>query len=274
MKTDVNEKFLRLFGITVLASAIIAWLSFGEDGFIGQFGTIGFAFCHQIPARTPQFSFGACPLCFRCTGLFFGTLVSALTLIRTQFTFRDLSRSGVITFCLSSFGMYVFDGVKTTGFFRGIATLYPDLALIRYTTGYAMGITVGAFVSVIWREAIDLTSPDIYANFNWRTRWIIPVFGMIGALLLSTNAPFAIPFQFIFSLLVGTAPFILTGTLFSVVISAIDLLIHPGKPKLQLSTRLILGFALAAIFIGGMVILRYQLSNGWVRTFQVNNTVN
>lgn len=275
MKTNASDKTFRLLAIAILAAALAAWLVFSEDGWAERFGTIGFAFCHQIPARTPQFPFGACPLCFRCSGLFLGTFIFTIILIRTEFTARELKRPCVIAACILSFGIYVFDGMKTFGIFHWMASLYPDLAEIRYGTGYMMGFTIGALVAVMWREVMIDPSYFVYAKFNKRERWIIPISGFFGAFLLFNRAPFILPFQIVFTALVGIAPFLLSGTLFAILISAFDTLIHANKkPRLSLRTRLLFGFALAAVFICVMVILRYQLSGGWVRTLQVNNTVN
>ncbi len=266
MKTNASDKTFRLFAIAILAAALAAWLVFSEDGWAERFGTIGFAFCHQIPARTPQFPFGACPLCFRCSGLFLGTFISTIILIRTNFTPRELKRPCVIAACILSFGIYVFDGMKTFGIFHWMASLYPDLAEIRYGTGYMMGFTIGALVAVMWREIMIDSFYFAYAKFYKHKRWIIPIFGFLGAFLLFSRAPFLLPFQIVLAALVGIAPFLLAGTLFAILISALDTLVHAKKPRLSLPTRLLFGFALAAIFISVMVILRYQLSGGWVRT--------
>jgi uncharacterized membrane protein len=45
---------------------------------------LGSWFCHQLPARSPHLFGVQLPLCWRCTGIFFGALALLCWLVRTK----------------------------------------------------------------------------------------------------------------------------------------------------------------------------------------------
>ena len=90
MRGSGLQRALRIGAILFIVAALLVWLLFGEPGVFGRFNTLGFAFCHQLPTRTPSFGGVACPLCYRCSGLFLGIAVGFSLFRRRAVSFRSL----------------------------------------------------------------------------------------------------------------------------------------------------------------------------------------
>ena len=264
MKFRKIKKFIPTVSFGILSLVLIVWIVFGEPGFFGHLNTVGFAFCHQIPTRTPLFQGFSCPLCYRCCGLFFGAASGFLILFRQRFSPRGLADVRVLIWILFSFTFYALDGLKTFGRFPALLRWIPDLAVIRYASGICFGSALALFLAPTVREAGAITVPARSIRRGSVVSFMI--FAAAGWILLAARIRFLIPFQIIFSVAAAFVPVFLVSLLFFVLISAADRILHQGLPCLPVRERLLCGVAMAALLTVGMILIRFRLTGGWVRT--------
>lgn len=264
-RTGKRTSALKMISVGILSIVLIGWLVFGESGFFGRLNTIGYAFCHQIPSRTPAFIGFSCPLCFRCSGLFFGIMSGLLILRRRRFSLREFIHPVVLIWVFLSVSFYVFDGVKTYGRFPALTFLYPDSGLIRYVSGIWFGSALALALTAMLHEFDD--RPEAVAAVGFLD--IVCYFALAVAvgMILSVRNEFLIPFQFLFSVAAAFLPVFLVSILFFVMVSAVDRIVHQGVNRFSNSERILFGTVLGFLLTAAMVMLRYQLTGGWVRMF-------
>ncbi len=263
MKLQKIGKIIPTVSFAILSLVLIAWIIFGEPGFFGHLNTVGFAFCHQIPTRTPLFYGFRYPLCYRCSGLFFGAASGFLILFRQRLSLRDLADVRVLGWILFSFAFYALDGLKTFGRFPALLRWVPDLAIIRYTSGICFGSALALFLAPTVREASAMT---VSARSIRRGSVVsFMIFAGAGWILLAVRIRFLIPFQIIFSVAAAFVPVILVSLLFFVLISAADRILYQDRICIPVRERLLCGVAMAALLTVGMILVRFHLTGGWVR---------
>lgn len=263
MKLRKIRKFIPTVSFGILSLVLIAWIVFGEPGFFGHLNTVGFAFCHQIPTRTPLFHGFSCPLCYRCSGLFFGAAGGFLILFRQRFSSRGLADARVLVWILFSFTFYALDGLKTFGRLPALLRWVPDLAVLRYASGICFGSALALFLAPTVREAGAMTVSARSIRRGSVVSFVI--FAGMGWILLAARIRFLIPFQLIFSVAAAFVPVVLVSLLFFVLISAADRLLSQGRTCIPVRERLFCGAAMAALLTVGMILIRFHLTGGWVR---------
>lgn len=260
---------LRIGIILFIITALLVWLIFGEPGVSGRFNTLGFAFCHQLPTRTPSFGGVACPLCYRCSGLFFGIAVGFFLFCRRAVSFRSLLGPAPMIGAISAIVFYAFDGVKNLNRSPLLSGLYPDRPILRCLSGFGLGVWVGLILTLMLREFIRLERFSAGRRIGWHDLLIALCLSVVGAYLLLSVDPRWIPIQRVFGLTLGLIPVTVTGTLFFVLVSGMDRLVRFAGEPLPVWDRVLGAAALTALFIGSIIVFRYQVTGGWIREINV-----
>lgn len=265
MRLPRGRQLAKLLSIMILLFMLVGWLVFGEPGFFGHLNTIGFAFCHQIPARTPQFAGFSCPLCYRCSGLFFGILSGFLILFRMRFSLLRLADWRVLCWIGFSFAFYALDGLKTYGGFPWFARWLPDLPVIRYSSGICFGSALALFLAPAVRASCGWFDSGRPIRGQDAVSFIISA--VCGWIILASQSGFVFPVQMMFILVLAIAPVFVVILSFFAAISAADRIFFGGLSKLPVLDRLTYALVGAAVFTAMMILIRYQISGGWAREF-------
>ena len=106
---------------------------------------IGAAFCHQIPGRSPAFSF---PFCYRCSGLFSGVFCGLAVFLISGGEKKLFSVKQMLFFGLSLI-VFLLDILNSSKFpfFR----LYPETVGIRFLSAYPLGFSLALLITGIFR---------------------------------------------------------------------------------------------------------------------------
>ncbi|MCK6629252.1 MAG: DUF2085 domain-containing protein [Anaerolineae bacterium] len=155
---------------------------------------IGYAVCHQIPARSFHLAGQPLPLCARCTGIYLGALLGivGMALMRRCHSVEFPPRSLLITL-LAFTGLMGIDGVNSyLSFFPKLPHLYEPQNWLRLTTGSLHGLTMSALVFPIinggfW-HASRIKMEPVIKNFRELLLFLGGVMGII--LIVLWQQPF------------------------------------------------------------------------------------
>ena len=105
----------------------------------------GAAFCHQIPARSPDFAY---PFCYRCAGLFSGIFWGEITffLIKRNKNVVSLHILAAAVISLVWFVCDILNKPKFPGFH-----IYPESVSIRFLSAFPLGFFIARLVAGILR---------------------------------------------------------------------------------------------------------------------------
>lgn len=247
--------------IIVLAGLVLGiWLTYTPPGLLGKADAIGYAVCHQIPARSFFLGGRQLPLCARCSGMYLGALVTLIYQIR-------LGRLGgmparKILIILGAFLIaFAMDGINSyLHLFPNLPNFYEPRNWLRLLTGTGVGIGMSAvllpiFNQTVWKDWIEL--PLLY---SWRQlTTIVLLVLLIDLAILSENAFLLYPLALLSS---ATILFILT-----MLYTVIWILLLKKENNYQtlndLSGLLIAGFTTAILQIALMDLGRYILTGTW-----------
>ena len=165
----------------------------------------------------------------------------------------------------STFFFFAFDGMKNLNRSALLSDLYPDRPIIRCLSGFGLGVWVGWILTLMLRE---FTDPGLFSagrRIRWRDLLIALCLSIAGVYLLVNADPRWIPIQRAFGLTLGLVPVAATGALFFVLLSAMDRLIRFAREPLPVWDRVLGAAALTALFVGSMIVFRYQVAGGWIR---------
>lgn len=133
---------------------------------------IGYAVCHQIPARSFYLGGQPLPLCARCTGIYLGTLLGIVGLaLMRRYHSTELPPTALLLTLLTFTILMGIDGVNSyLTFFPKLPHLYEPQNWLRLTTGTLHGLTMSALVFPImnggfWHSSQTRTEP-IIKNFR------------------------------------------------------------------------------------------------------------
>ncbi|MCL4295291.1 MAG: DUF2085 domain-containing protein [Anaerolineae bacterium] len=133
---------------------------------------IGYAICHQIPARSFQLDGHRLPLCARCTGIYLGALLGLMGMsLMKRYHSVELPPTGVLVTLMAFIGLMGIDGVNSyLSFFPKMPHLYEPQNWLRLTTGILHGLAMSALVypvlnGALWHANIAKNEPVI-KNFK------------------------------------------------------------------------------------------------------------
>ena len=178
-------KFNRLL-LMVSILIIAVFFFFPPVTILGKANLIGYAICHQIPARTIHIDGTPLPLCARCTGIYLGALVglAGLTIMR-RYRSAELPPTLLLLTLIGFIGVMGFDGVNSyLTLFPNAPHLYEPHNWLRVTTGAFDGLAMGVIVfpvinGSLWHPQIIRNKP-VLRNF----KELLPFLAGVGAAIL------------------------------------------------------------------------------------------
>lgn len=150
----VADAFLLLAGLAV----ILAALFLSPGGLLDKADHVGYAVCHQIPARSYFFGGRQLPLCARCSGQFLGALFGlGLLLILGRGRAGLLPPAGILALLLGFFVVWGFDGFNSYLALLELPHLYEPHNSLRVATGALQGVALITLVlpffnTSLWNE--------------------------------------------------------------------------------------------------------------------------
>ncbi len=146
----VPPRFTKYQGLMLAVSALVvaAFLFSPPVTLLDKTHAIGYAICHQIPARSFQLGDQPLPLCARCTGIYLGALMGivGMVLLKRHHTI-GLPPIPVLITLMGFTGLMGIDGVNSyLAFFPKAPHLYEPQNWLRLTTGTLHGLTMSAIV--------------------------------------------------------------------------------------------------------------------------------
>lgn len=157
----------------IIAALVIAVFLFSPPiTLLDKTHAIGYAVCHQIPARSFHLAGQALPLCTRCTGIYLGTLLGMVGMVlMRRYHSTELPPTAFLITLLTFTALMGVDGVNSyLSFFPKLPHLYEPQNWLRLTTGTFHGLTMSALVFPImnggfWYSSQAKTEPVI-KNFQ------------------------------------------------------------------------------------------------------------
>ncbi len=125
---------------------------------------VGYAICHQLPARTFKIEGVPLPLCARCTGIYLGFLggLLGMWLLRRQYAI-DLPPTAILVTLVLFILVMIFDGLNSfLEFVPAVPQLYPSQNWLRLTTGTLHGLALSVIVYPV--VSISLWRPELVKN--------------------------------------------------------------------------------------------------------------
>lgn len=222
---------------------------------LGKTQLVGYAICHQIPARSFHLTGHQLPLCARCTGIYMGALTSfVLMTLRGR---RRAARLPPVPIVLTLIGFIVIlgiDGINSyLSFFPNMPHLYQPQNWLRLTTGSLEGLALSAFVYPLlnyslWRDAIE--SPSV-ENFKELALMVATV-GVIIILVLLELPLLLYPLAILSTLGV----LVMLGSINTMIVLALTRREGMALTWQQAVLPVTMGLALAFLEIGGIAALR------------------
>lgn len=152
-----------LLAISILI--IAGFFLFPPVTILGKSHLIGYAICHQIPARTIHIDGTPLPLCARCTGIYLGALVglTGLTLLK-RYRFSELPPTRVLVVLVSFIAIMGFDGINSYFALLRLPHLYEPQNWLRVTTGTFNGLAMSVIVfpvlgGSLWHPSLITRKP-------------------------------------------------------------------------------------------------------------------
>ncbi len=185
-----------------LAGAVAVLLAFGFPGVrLGAARAVGYAVCHQWPEHSFTAAGQPFPLCARCTGTYFGAV---LTLGYIWVTGRgkagDWPPTPVLVLLAVGFGAMILDGANSfvDVLSGGVSHLYAPTNALRFLSGGANGIVLVSLAYpllnyVLWK---DWARQPVLRNVG--ELLLLAAALLAGAAVIGTAAPVLLP---VFSLL-------------------------------------------------------------------------
>jgi len=228
---------------------------------LGKTHLVGYAICHQIPARTFHINGTALPLCARCTGIYMGALMglTGLTLMRR---YRNIAMppTPVLITLIGFIGIMGFDGLNSyMTFFPNAPHLYEPQNWLRLTTGTFNGLAMSVIVypvinGSLWRPHLVRNKP-VLKNFKELLPFLVG--GVVIILVTLTEQPLLL---YPLTVLSTLGVLLMLG-----IVNSGLMLILTGREGYAHTWRdavlpAAMGFAVSFLMIGGMDWLRATLT--------------
>lgn len=162
----------RRFMLIISAVVIAIFLFSPPVTLLDKTHAIGYAVCHQIPARSFHLAGQPLPLCARCTGIYLGALLGIMGLMLLRRYHSTEFPPRIILFSLLAFtGLMGADGINSyLTFFPKLPHLYEPQNWLRLTTGTLHGLTMSTLTfplmsSGFWHPS-RVTPEPIIKNFK------------------------------------------------------------------------------------------------------------
>lgn len=251
----VADAFLLLAGLAV----ILAALFLSPGGLLDKADHVGYAVCHQIPARSYFFGGRQLPLCARCSGQFLGALFGlGLLLILGRGRAGLLPPAGILALLLGFFVVWGFDGFNSYLALLELPHLYEPHNSLRVATGALQGVALITLVlpffnTSLWNE----TQPRRTVANGRELALLLVLVAAIVALVSSEVQPLLYPLA-----LLSVGGTLMLLTLVNTMLVAIVLRREALASRLRQALPLfVAGLALAMIELLALNLVRAYLTS-------------
>ncbi len=236
------------------------WLYFTPPGLLGKADAIAYAVCARNPAHSPFLGSRQMPLCYRCTGMHLGTLLT-LGVLAWRAPRRGGYPHGRVAGVLAAlFAAFALDGGNaflTDWLHRPL--LYPPNNILRLFTGLGMGIVIGAMLYAVAQQALWANTHPEAALTPRRLRGLLLGAVLLGGLVLTGNPLVLYPVA-----LLTTADVVLVlGAIYSLFALGVARRESQAHTWSELTNFFLAGFVIAMLQIGLMDWLRFHLTHTW-----------
>jgi len=248
--------------IGVLFSLVLVWLIVFDFSYERLTNSIGYAFCHQNPARSPFIGAFQFSLCFRCVGLFSGLLFGIIWQLPTRFSSKVFSKKRLcfIAICLL---FYIGDSLNASFIpgLLGLSPLYPDHEMIRFSSGYLMGMSVSMLILPLFNHLFYIEVVDKSSSM----RIIIRIAGILftGILIVITLISGNEILNHALNLLTVLSAGMFPTLLYTILILAIGNHANQFETLVQGKNIWLTGLTLSFIQIGLIISLRFAVTKSW-----------
>jgi uncharacterized membrane protein len=221
---------------------------------------IGYAICHQIPARSLYISGTALPLCARCTGIYLGVLVGlAGMILMGRFWANDLPPGSVLLTLVGFIGVMGFDGINSyLAFFPSLPHLYEPQNWLRLTTGTLYGLAISLIVfpiinGTLWHPSRLKHEPVVQSLIE-----LLPFLAGVAIIILVVlwrHPPLLYPL----AILSTMGVMITLGMINTALVVVLTRCEGCARSWRELALAITMGLAVSFLLIGGMDWLRATL---------------
>lgn len=247
------------FLLAVAALAVLAILAWLQPAFLLDIGDhIGYAVCHQLPARSFFLAGRRLPLCARCSGTFLGVFTAyAAVMLRRRTRCTALPPIPITALLLLGVGLWAIDGLNSYLELLNLPHVYSPHNGLRLAAGMLNGLALGTLVwpvvaITVWKE--PRSAPVLR---GWSEYGALLAAGGVESGLILLGWPPALYLLALLSL-AGVLAILLTVNLLLVTV----LMRKEGKARASCNLLLPAGIAaiISAGMIAGMDILRWWLT--------------
>ncbi len=248
-----------MLGLSLLIIAII--LFFPPVTVFDKTHAIGYAICHQIPARTFHIDGLPLPLCARCTGIYLGVMVGLVGMaLAGRYRVVRLPPFPVLLLLVGFMVVMGVDGVNSyLTFFPMLPHVYEPQNWLRLTTGTFHGLALSIIVFPVFNGSLwpaDLTmDKPVVANL----RELLPF--LAGGVVIILVVLWAPPLLFyplaVLSTLGVLAMLGIVNTMFALIITRRESCARAWR---DLILPVTMGLAASLVMIGGIDWLRAALT--------------
>jgi len=180
---------LKILLIAATAALLLVWLVKTPPGLLGKIDAIGYAVCHQAPARSLLLGAETTPLCARCSGMFLGALAGMAYLfpLGRRGDIPPLKIGLVLILFVVAFGV---DGVNSFArVIPGAPNVYQSQNWLRLATGTGVGLGIAAVLVPVFNQAVWIDYTDQPALARWRELGILIAVGSAVSLGIYSQIP-------------------------------------------------------------------------------------
>lgn len=227
---------------------------------MGKLSALGYAVCHQIPARSFLLGGQQFPLCARCTGLYLGAMISMgfHFALGRKGQFPRRSQLAILALFLLAF---LGDGINSfSQLIPGLSPLYPPGNGLRLATGLGVGLGVGAVF-------VPAFNQSVWANFEQKAIWASPrqavlagVCVALGGLAVVSEIP---ALQAIVMVVSGLGVFVVLSLVYTLAMVLLLRKTNTFRRWRELGLPFLAGATLTLLQIGLFSLLRYGLTGSW-----------
>ncbi len=246
--------------VAATAALLLVWIIKTPPGLLGKIDAIGYAVCHQAPARSFLIGERPTPLCARCSGMYLGALagMAFLFTLGRRGDIPPLKIGVVLILFVVAFGI---DGVNSFAhLIPGIPFVYQSQNGLRLITGTGMGLGIAAVLVPVFNQAVWIDYTDTPALGKWRDLAILLIVGVTVSLGIYTQNPLIIYPLAVLSGLGVMVILTLVYTIIWVLFSKTENRYHKIQ---QLWIPLTLGFLTALLQISVIDAGRFILTKTW-----------
>ena len=247
--------------VGIPASIIGLFLAATPPGLWEKARIIGYALCHQMPARSFFIHEHQTPLCARCTGMYLGFSIGLIFLIiRRRTTAARMPKAVIISVLIGFITIMGIDGINSTiSIIPNAPQLYHTTNIHRIITGTLFGIAMcmlffPVFSTAIWRQPSGERSLK-----SWRELIVLVLIALALDAVVLTQADWLYYPIIILSI---AGPLLLLSFMGAIIVLTLRNMVNNIDRWKQMALPMFAGVALGLVLITMMDVFRAAITSG------------